>query len=103
MNILPAPHGMRRSAGIASPPALWYRVRRLVTQEGFGVSRGDLGGEGRTCAGGAGLAPPRLPAEVHAGLALRDAALSCQAAGKAERMFVPEATGSRDSTTRTIL
>lgn len=103
MNILPAPHGMCWSAGIASPLALWYRGHRLMMQEGFGVFRGDLGGEGCTCAGGAGLAPPRLPAEEHAGLALRDAALSCQAAGKAERMFVPEATGSGDSTTKMIL
>lgn len=59
---------------------------------------GMLWGEGCTCAGGAGLAPPGLPAEVHGGLALRHTALSCQAARKAERTFVPKTTGSGNST-----
>lgn len=59
---------------------------------------GMLWSEGHTCAGGAGLAPPGLPAEVHGRLAFRHAALSCQAAGKAERTFAPKATGSGDST-----
>lgn len=47
---------------------------------------GMLWGQGHTCAGRTGLAPPGLPAEVHGRLALWHTALPCQAAGKAENI-----------------
>lgn len=52
--------------------------------EGFGVLHGMLWGQGLTCAGGAGLTPSGLLAEVHGRLALWHTALPCQAARKAE-------------------
>lgn len=95
-------------AGIASPPTRsalaqgGHGGHRLLVHEGLVVCMGMLRGKGLTCAGRAGLAPLGLPAEVHSGLALWHAALSCQAAGKAERTFVLKATGCGASTQPTL-